>query len=100
MAGFCGGRIFPVVFLGGAAGLLAAAVLPGLAPEVGLAAGIAAAGIAAFRLPVFLVVFLSFFVSPGLVAVLVVAAVVSYTLVVDTPDLAAETQRQAGNGAG
>lgn len=39
-AGFRGGRIFPAVFLGVAAGLLGSALLPGLAPPLAVACGV------------------------------------------------------------
>jgi H+/Cl- antiporter ClcA len=48
-AGFRGGRIFPAVFLGVAAGLLGSALVPGMSPSLAVACGVLGVVIAIAR---------------------------------------------------
>lgn len=86
--GFRGGRIFPVMFLGGTLGAIAATLVPGLPVVLAVGVGMVSAGVAIFRLPLFVVVFAAFFTTPEIVPLLVVAAVVAYIVVDGQPDLA------------
>lgn len=85
--GFRGGRIFPVMFLGGTLGAIAATLVPGLPVVLAVGVGMVSAGVAIFRLPLFIVVFAAFFTTPEIVPLLVVAAVIAYIVVDGRPDL-------------
>lgn len=88
--GFRGGRIFPVVFIGGTVGLTINQAIGEVPLAVAAAAGMAGATIAILRLPIFAILFISFFGGPLLVPLIVLAAVVSYVLVYDKPELGGE----------
>lgn len=76
-----GGPIFPSLFLGAAAGLLAAP-LPGFGVVPAMAAGMAAAGVAAMRLPVSSVVLVVLLLgNADSVPVVVLAVVVAFVVV-------------------
>ncbi|MEU1622784.1 chloride channel protein [Streptomyces sp. NPDC005722] len=80
LGGLRGGPIFPSLFLGGAAGLLAAP-LPGFGVVPAMAAGMAAAGAAAMRLPVSTVVLVVLLLGNAeSVPVVVLAVVVSFVV--------------------
>ncbi|MFD8074643.1 chloride channel protein [Streptomyces sp. NPDC059718] len=85
-----GGPIFPSLFLGGAAGLLAAP-LPGFGVVPAMAAGMAAAGAAAMRLPVSSVVLVVLLLgnteSVPVVVLAVVVAFVAAELLPQGPDI-------------
>ena len=82
VSGFRGGRIFPILFLGGVLGLLASAIIPGIPPEVAVASGMGAMGVAALRIPLFMVILAAVFTSVGLVPEILVAVVTSYSITV------------------
>jgi len=88
--GFRGGRIFPVMFLGGALGAIATVLAPEVPLVLAVGAGMVGAGVAIFRLPLFVVVFAAFFTSVDVIALLVVAAVVAYVIVDGQPELGDE----------
>lgn len=70
-----GGPIFPALFLGAAAGVLASP-LPGLGVVPAVAAGLAAAGASVLRLPVSSAVMAILLVGiPGMTPVVILAAV-------------------------
>ncbi len=85
--GFRGGRIFPVVFIGGTLGLTINQIYDGVPLAVAAAAGMAGATVAILRLPIFAILFISFFGGPLLVPLIVLAVVVAYVLVFDKPEL-------------
>lgn len=85
--GFRGGRIFPVVFIGGTLGITINQVYDGVPLAVAAAAGMAGATVAILRLPVFSILFISFFGGPLLVPIIILAVVVAYVLVFDKPEL-------------
>jgi H+/Cl- antiporter ClcA len=82
VSGFRGGRIFPILFLGGVLGLLVSAVLPDVSTPVAVATGMGAMGVAALRIPLFMVILAAVFTSVGLVPEILVAVVTSYALTV------------------
>ena len=88
--GFRGGRIFPVVFIGGTLGLTINQIYGGVPLAVAAAAGMAGATVAILRLPIFCILFISFFGGPLLVPLIVLAVVVAYVLVYDKPELGGE----------
>jgi H+/Cl- antiporter ClcA len=85
--GFRGGRIFPVVFIGGTLGLAIHEAFTSVPLAVAAAAGMAGAAMTILRLPIFVILFVSFFGGPLLVPVVVLAAVTAYILVFDKPEL-------------
>jgi H+/Cl- antiporter ClcA len=85
--GFRGGRIFPVVFIGGTLGLAIHEAFTSVPLAVAAAAGMAGAAMTILRLPIFVTLFVSFFGGPLLVPVVVLAAVTAYILVFDKPEL-------------
>jgi len=88
--GFRGGKIFPTVFIGGTLGIAINQAFTSIPLAVAAACGMAGAVIVILRLPVFVILFVSFFGGPLLVPLIVVAAVTAYVLVFDKPDLAGE----------
>jgi H+/Cl- antiporter ClcA len=92
--GFRGGRIFPVVFIGGTLGLALHEVFTGVPLPVAAASGMAGAAMAILRLPVFVILFVAFFGGPLLVPVVMLAAVTAYILVFDKPELAGGPPRE------
>lgn len=85
LGGLRGGPVFPALFLGGAAGVLLAP-LPGLGLVPAMAVGMAASVTAALRLPVSSVVLVVLLLgNVDTVAVVVLAAVVSFVLVQRLP---------------
>ncbi|KUM84835.1 MULTISPECIES: chloride channel protein [Streptomyces] len=85
LGGLRGGPIFPALFLGGAAGVLLAP-LPGLGLVPAMAVGMAASVTAALRLPVSSVVLVVLLLgNVDTVALVVLAAVVSFVLVQRMP---------------
>ncbi|MFE2873920.1 chloride channel protein [Embleya sp. NPDC059259] len=82
MATLRGGPVFPVLLLGGAAGVLCAS-LPGLATLSGLAVGLAAAGSATLRLPVSATVLAAMLLGKDAAAelpLLIIASVVAFVV--------------------
>jgi H+/Cl- antiporter ClcA len=88
--GFRGGKIFPTVFIGGTLGIAIQQAFTSIPLAVAVACGMAGATIVILRLPVFVILFVSFFSGPLLVPLIVVAAVTAYVLVFDKPDLEGE----------
>ena len=85
--GFRGGKIFPIVFIGGTLGIAAHQAFTTIPLAVAVACGMAGATMVILRLPVFVILFIAFFGGPLLVPLIVVAAVTAYVLVFDKPDL-------------
>ena len=80
--GFRGGRIFPAVFVGTALGLCAHALVPGVHPAVGVAAGVLGVLLAITRqgwLSLFVATVLAS--SPGMLALLCIASLPAWLLV-------------------
>jgi H+/Cl- antiporter ClcA len=82
VCGFRGGRIFPILFLGGVLGLLVSAIVPGVDQPVAVASGMGAMGVAALRIPLFMVILAGVFTSVALVPEILVAVVTSYAITV------------------
>jgi H+/Cl- antiporter ClcA len=93
--GFRGGRIFPTVFIGGTVGLMLHDVFTGVPLAVAAAAGMAGATVAILRLPIFTILFVSFFGGPTLIPVIILAAVTAYVLVFDRPDFSGSPPDEA-----
>jgi chloride channel protein, CIC family len=85
--GFRGGRIFPVMFIGGVLGLLVSAVIPAVPAPVAVAAGMGATGVSVLRIPLFMVILAGIFTSPDLASVILVAVVISYAVTVGRREL-------------
>lgn len=92
--GFRGGRIFPVVFVGGTVGLAIHQAFTSVPLAVAAASGMAGAAMTILRLPIFVILFVSFFGGPLLVPVVVLAAVTAYILVFDKPELTGAPQER------
>ena len=82
VSGFRGGKIFPVMFLGGVLGLIASELLPGISQPVAVAAGMGAMGVSSLRIPLFMVILAGVFTSFTLVPVILVAVVTAYAITV------------------
>ncbi len=80
-SGFRGGAVFPLVFVGGVLGLLAAQALPGLSEANGAAYGMVALAVAGLPYPIFCILFIGFFTAADLIAPLSLAAVAAYLVV-------------------
>lgn len=87
VCGFRGGRVFPVMFLGGVLGLLANAVVPGIPVAVAVAAGMGATGVSVLRIPLFMVILAAVFTSFELAPVILLAVVTSYAITVGQREL-------------
>ncbi|MCT7352042.1 ion channel protein [Streptomyces sp. 15-116A] len=86
--GFRGGRIFPAVFVGAALGLCAHALVPGVHPAVGVAAGVLGILLAITRQGwVSLFVASVLVISPGIVALLCIASLPAWLLVTGRPQM-------------
>lgn len=91
LAGFRGGPVFPAMFLGAAAGLMAAQ-LPGFSITPAVAVGIGAAVVAILRLPLSAVVLATLLCSGsgiGVGPVIIVGVVVAYLTTLALPEPAA-----------
>jgi H+/Cl- antiporter ClcA len=84
--GFRGGRIFPLLFVGGALGL-ALADFTSVPPALAVGCGMLSISIPAMRLPLFMILLVAFFTSAELLPMLVLAGVVAYVLCHDRPEL-------------
>jgi H+/Cl- antiporter ClcA len=73
--GFRGGKIFPTVFIGGTLGIAINQAFTSVPLAVAAGCGMAGATVVILRLPVFVILFVSFFGGPLLVPLIVVAAV-------------------------
>ncbi len=86
--GFRGGRIFPAVFVGTALGLCAHALVPGVHPAVGVAAGVLGVLLAITRQGwVSLFVAAVLVASPGILALLCIASLPAWLLVTGRPQM-------------
>jgi H+/Cl- antiporter ClcA len=85
--GFRGGKIFPIVFIGGTLGIAMHEAVTSIPLAVAVACGMAGATMVIVRLPVFVILFIAFFSGPLLVPLILVAAVTAYLIVFDKPDL-------------
>ncbi|MBD0838911.1 ion channel protein [Streptomyces sp. TRM68416] len=86
--GFRGGRIFPAVFIGAALGLCAHALVPGVHPAVGIAAGVLGMLLAITRQGwVSLFVAAVLVASPAILALLCIASLPAWLLVTGRPQM-------------
>lgn len=85
--GFRGGKIFPIMFLGGVLGLLVNAVVPGIPAPIAVACGMGATGVSVLRIPLFMVILAAVFTSYELVPVILIAVVTSYAITVGRREL-------------
>ena len=92
--GFRGGRIFPSVFIGGTVGLALHEAFTSVPLAVAAAAGMAGTAVVILRLPVFVILFVSFFGGPLLLPLIVVAAVTAYILVFDRRELSGDPPKE------
>ena len=79
--GFRGGRVFPVLFIGGTLGMAVHVVFPWIPVALLLATGMAGLGIATFRFPLFLTVVLIPFTSLEVAPFTMLAAIASWVIV-------------------
>ncbi|MGY0485839.1 ion channel protein [Streptomyces sp. WG-D5] len=86
--GFRGGRIFPAVFVGAAFGLFAHAVVPGVDPSVGIAAGVLGVLLAVTRQGwVSLFTAAVLVASPAIIALMCVASLPAWLVVTGRPQM-------------
>lgn len=85
--GFRGGRIFPVMFMGGVLGLVVSSIVPGIPPSIGTACGMAGTGVAILRIPLFLAILTAVFTSYELLPLIIIAAVTGYVVSAGRPEL-------------
>jgi H+/Cl- antiporter ClcA len=85
--GFRGGKIFPIMFLGGVLGLLVSAILPVIPAPIAVACGMGATGVSVLRIPLFMVILAAVFTSYELVPVILIAVVTSYAITVGRREL-------------
>ncbi len=87
VSGFRGGRIFPVMFIGGVLGLVVSAVIPAIPAPIAVASGMGALGVSVLRIPLFMVIFVAVFTAIDLVPYILVAVVTSYAVTVGRREL-------------
>lgn len=87
VCGFRGGRIFPVMFLGGVLGLVVSALFPAIPAPIAVASGMGALGVSVLRIPLFMVIFVAVFTAIDLVPYILVAVVTSYAVTVGRREL-------------
>jgi H+/Cl- antiporter ClcA len=92
--GFRGGRIFPTVFIGGTVGLALHEAFTSVPLAVAAAAGMAGAAVVILRLPVFVILFVSFFGGPLLLPLVALSAVTAYILVFDKRELGGDPPQE------
>jgi H+/Cl- antiporter ClcA len=94
--GFIGGTVFPMLFIGGTAGMALHAIIPGIPAGLAVPAAMAAVPGAAIAIPFSLIAIVAFAVtvSPAEIAPIAIAVLTSYLLVVGT-GLAARQQQGA-----
>jgi H+/Cl- antiporter ClcA len=85
--GFRGGRIFPALFIGGTLGMALHVAFPAWPAAAAAATGMAGVGAATFRMPLFLVTLLILFTSPDVVPLMLLAAIASWVVTEDKPEL-------------
>ncbi|WP_328633103.1 ion channel protein [Streptomyces sp. NBC_00356] len=86
--GFRGGRIFPAVFVGAAFGLFAHALVPGVNPSVGIAAGVLGVLLAVTRQGwVSLFTAAVLVASPAIIALMCIASLPAWLLVTGRPQM-------------
>jgi chloride channel protein, CIC family len=98
--GFIGGTVFPMLFIGGAAGMALHTIVPGIPAGLAVPAAMAAVPGAAVAIPFSLIAIVAFAVTlgPANVAPIGIAVLTSYLLVVGT-GLAGEAQAHDAEGA-
>lgn len=79
-AGYRGGKIFPLVFIGGALGLSIHLLIPAVPMPVAVAAGLAGAMAAGLRAPVVASVIAAVIVGPDLLPLAIIAVVAAHTV--------------------
>jgi len=89
-AGFRGGRIFPVLFIGSTVGFIASDVFESIPLAVSVGCAMAGAAVAIMRLPVFVALLVAFFAAPAALPLIVIACVVGYVVTFDRPELGFE----------
>jgi H+/Cl- antiporter ClcA len=87
VCGFRGGRIFPVMFLGGVLGLVVSAIFPAIPAPIAVASGMGALGVSVLRIPLFMVIFVAVFTAIDLIPYILVAVVTSYAVTVGRREL-------------
>src|SRR3954466_6936078 len=99
-SGFIGGSIFPMLFIGGTAGMAIHAIIPGIPVGLAVPAAMAAVPGAAVAIPFSLIAIIAFSVTlgPATVAPVGIAVLTAYLLVVGT-GLAGQAQAQDDEGA-
>jgi len=78
--GFRGGRIFPVLFIGGTVGMAVHVAFPAIPAALAVSTGMAGIGVTVLRAPLFLVTFLVIFTSPDMIPLMLLAAVSAWIL--------------------
>jgi H+/Cl- antiporter ClcA len=79
-AGFRGGFIFPLFFIGAAVGMAVSLVIPQIPPTVGMVCTMAAVTVAAIKTPVSVVLILTVISHTEMIPVITVATIVSFLL--------------------
>jgi H+/Cl- antiporter ClcA len=99
-SGFIGGTVFPMLFIGGTAGMALHAIIPGIPAGLAVPAAMAAVPGAAVAIPFSLIAIVAFSVTlgPAEVAPVGIAVLTSYLLVVGT-GLADQAQAKDDEGA-
>jgi H+/Cl- antiporter ClcA len=80
-AGFRGGRIFPILFLGGVLGMALHVAVPALPAALTVACGMAGTGVSLFRYPLFLTAMLVMFNAPETLPLMLLASLASWVVV-------------------
>lgn len=78
--GFRGGRIFPVLFIGGTVGMAVHVALPWIPAALAVSTGMAGIGVTVLRAPLFLVSFLVIFTSPEMIPLMLLAAITGWIM--------------------
>lgn len=78
--GFRGGRIFPVLFIGGTLGMAVHVAFPAIPAALAVSTGMAGIGVTVLRAPLFLVTFLVLFTSPEMIPLMLLAAITAWIL--------------------
>jgi H+/Cl- antiporter ClcA len=78
--GFRGGRIFPVLFIGGTVGMAVHVAFPAIPAALAVSTGMAGIGVTVLRAPLFLVSFLVIFTSPEMIPLMLLAAITAWII--------------------
>lgn len=99
-AGFRGGRIFPIAYVGGTIGLAMHLFIPAIPAEVGWGVGMAAAMATALGTPVLAALIVSSLMTPTLLPVALVGVVAAHTVHVLGRQVAASSTLRGGTSSG